>query len=78
MRGVGRCIYDPTLDDLGRENFSYFMDPRHIFPMVMEGEDMKTHSPARPPEKYVLYRSVTWTGALITNKLNCHGVYEAA
>lgn len=78
MRGVGECVYDPTLDDLGRSNFMYFLDPRHLHLRVMDGEDMKAHMPARPPEKYVLYRSVTWTGTLMANKLNCHGVYELA
>jgi hypothetical protein len=28
------------------------------------------HTPARPPEKYVLYRAVTFTGALCANRLN--------
>jgi hypothetical protein len=78
MRGVGKVQYDPTLDDLNRTNFCYFIDPSHLNLYVMEGEDMKKHSPARPPEKYVIYRGVTWTGALVGRKLNCHGVYEAA
>lgn len=78
MRGVGQVQYDPTLDDLGRNNFCYFLDTRHLQLYVMDGEDMKKHSPARPPEKYVLYRGVTWTGALVSRKLNAHGVYEAA
>lgn len=78
MRGVGKIQYDPTLDDLDRENFAYFIDTRHIYPYVMEGEDMKKHSPARPPSQYVLYRGVTWTGTMIMRKANCHAVYEAA
>jgi hypothetical protein len=78
MRGVGTFQYDPTLDDLGLTNFCYFLDPRHLVLRPMDGEDMKQHSPARPPEKYVLYRGVTWTGGLIADQLNCHGVYEAA
>jgi hypothetical protein len=78
MRGVGKIQYDPTLDDLGRSNFAYFIDTKHLYPYVMEGEDMKKHSPARPPEKYVLYRGVTWTGTIICRKMNAHGVYEAA
>src|SRR3546814_12913880 len=53
MRGVGTFVYDPTLDDLGREDFIYFIDPRHLFLMVMEGEDMKTHAPARSEERRV-------------------------
>lgn len=78
MRGVGTIKYDPTLDDLGRSNFCYFIDPRKLYLMVMQNEDMKVHNPARPPEKYVLYRGVTWTGTMIATKMNCHGVYEAA
>lgn len=78
MRGIGKIKYDPTLDNLSRSNFAYFIDPRHLFSYVMEGEDMKTHSPARPAAQYVLYRGVTWTGAVTGRKLNCHGVYEAA
>lgn len=78
MRGVGTIKYDPTLDDLGRTNFCYFIDTRHLQLMVMQGEDMKVHNPARPPEKYVLFRGVTWTGTMICKKMNCHAVYEAA
>lgn len=78
MRGVGSFVYDPTLDDLGMNNFALFVDPRHIMLQVMDGEDMKQHSPARPASKYVLYRGVTWTGTLMANKLNAHGIYEAA
>lgn len=78
MRGLGTIQYDPTLDDMGFQNRCYILDTRHIFPMVMDGEDMKQHSPERPPEKYVLYRGVTWTGAIVCRKMNCHGVYEAA
>lgn len=78
MTGVGDCLYDPTLDDLGRSKFGYLIDMRHMFPYVMEGEDMKTHNPARPANQYVLYRGVTWTGALTARKLNCHEVIEVA
>lgn len=78
MRGVGTVQYDPTLDDLGFGNYCYFLDPNHMFLDVMDGEDWKQHAPARPPEKYVLYRGLTWTGGLVADQLNCHGVYEAA
>lgn len=78
MRGVGTVQYDPTLDDLGLGAYCYFLDPRHVFLDVMDGEDWKQHAPARPPEKYVLYRGLTWTGGLVADQLNCHGVYEAA
>jgi len=78
MKGVGSITYDPTLDDLGRTNFAYFIDPRHLHMYVMEDEDMKKHSPARPAAQYVLYRGVTYTGAMVLRKANAHGVYEAA
>jgi hypothetical protein len=78
MTGIGDCMYDPTLDDLGRSNFCYLLDTRHLIPYVMEGEDMKTHNPARPAAQYVMYRGVTWTGALTARKLNCHSVIETA
>lgn len=74
--GLGTCTYEPTLDDLNRQNFCYMIDPRDIMLMTMEGEDMKKHNPARPPEKYVYYQAVTYTGTLIAKKLNSHGVYE--
>jgi hypothetical protein len=76
LPGLGTCEYDPTLDDLGREEFCYMLDLRDINLMVMQGEDMKKHNPARPPEKYVYYQAVTWTGTVIAKKLNSHGVYE--
>lgn len=75
MRGVGDFMYDPTLDDLGLSNYIYLIDPRHLYLMVMDGEEWKTHSPARPPEKYVLYRSITWTGGMVCDRRNVHGVY---
>ena len=46
--------------------------------MVMEGEDMKKHNPARPEDKYVMYRAMTWTGGLIINQRNANGVYSIA
>lgn len=78
MRGVGDFIYDPSLDDLSRSNFCYILDSRHIYPMVMDGEDMKQHNPARPYDQYVLYRALTWTGGMVAKQLNSSGVYEAA
>jgi hypothetical protein len=70
--------YDPTLDDIGRQKYCYVLDTRYIKPMVMEGEDMKKHFPARPENKYVFYRAMTYIGGLICNKRNAHGVYSIA
>lgn len=78
MRDLGDIMYDPTLDDLGRSKYAYGIDTRHLYPYVMDGEDMKVHKPARPPEKYVLYRGVTWTGAIIGRKMNSHLVASIA
>lgn len=77
LNGLGDFNYDPTLDDLGQSDFLYIIDSKNLMLKVMEGEDMTQHSPDRPPEKYVLYRGVTWTGGLIARKLNSMGVYQA-
>ncbi len=78
MRGIGTFEYDPTLDDLGYTNRCYMLDLKHIHARVMEGEDRKTHNPARPYNQYVLYRAMTWTGGLVGNQFNGCGVYEVA
>jgi hypothetical protein len=70
--------YDPTLDDDGLAKYGYVLDSKTICPMVMEGEDMKQHNPARPEDKYVIYRAVTWTGGLICKQRNANGVYSIA
>lgn len=73
-----KFVYDPTLDLLSRSKYAYLLDPKTIFPMVMDGEDMKQHSPARPESQYVMYRAVTWTGGLICEQRNANGVYSIA
>jgi hypothetical protein len=70
--------YEPLLDDLGKQKFGYWMDMSKINLQVMDGEDRKIHTPARPPEKYVLFRAITTTAALTASQLNCHGVYSIA
>lgn len=77
MMGVGDFAYDPTLDDIGESDRAYFIDPTNIRLYVMEGEDRKQHSPARPYDQYTLYRGVTWTGGLTGKQLNGCGVYQA-
>jgi hypothetical protein len=44
----------------------------------MDGEDGKQHNPARPENKYVVYRAVTWTMALTARQRNSAGVYSIA
>jgi hypothetical protein len=78
MAGVGKFLYDPSLDDMSRSKFAYFIDTKNVQLKVMDGEDRKTHSPARPATQYVMYRSMTWTGGLVAKQLNGCGVYEVA
>lgn len=76
--------YDPTMDDIGTTlggltDYSkrcFVMDSSKINLMYMEGEKMKRHSPARPADQYVMYRSITTTAVLGATQLNCHGVYQ--
>lgn len=68
--------YDPTLDDLSKSKYCYVLDTRHIYLDTMDGEDMKTHTPTRPADQYVMYRAMTYTGGLVADQMNCHGVYE--
>lgn len=70
--------YEPLLDDLGFSKYGYVLDTNAIQLRPMEGEEFKMHTPARPPEKYVLYRAVTWTGGLVANRLNTSGAYSIA
>lgn len=77
FKGVN-IVYDPTLDDLGKNKYGYVLDQSKIYPMVMDGEDQKAHTPARPADRFVLYRSITWTGGLVAKQLNCHGIYSIA
>jgi hypothetical protein len=78
MRGVGSFQYDPTLDDLGLSDYCYFLDPTKLYMMNMEGEDMKKHYPARPHDQYVIFQGVTFTGMIVVEQMNAHGVYQAA
>lgn len=68
--------YDPTLDDLSEQARCYILDMKSIYPMMMQGEYMKKHNPARPEDKYVLYRAVTLTGGLVVKQRNTSGVYK--
>jgi hypothetical protein len=78
MRGVGTFQYDPTLDDLGEARRCYVIDTKHLTLHPMEGEENKMLNPERPYNYLVFIRSMTWTGALGANQLNCHGIYDVA
>lgn len=77
LAGV-QFTYDPTLDDLGWAKRCYVLDTSKIHFRPLEGDDMRPHYPERSPDKYVYYRAVTMTAALLTVQRNCHGVYAFA
>lgn len=68
--------YDPTLDDEGLSKYLYILDMKVICPMYMQDERMKRHSPARPADKYVVYRAITDTCGLVCKQRNTSGVYS--
>lgn len=78
LRGLGDFVYDPTLDDLGLSDRLYVLDMDAIKLMPMEGEENRTHNPARPYNQYALYRAMTWTGGLTAQQLNSSGTYQAS
>lgn len=78
INGLGTFVYDPTLDTLSKSKFAYFIDTNAINLMVIEGEDMKRHNPARPHDRMVIYKSVTWAGGLVARQLNTSMVVEIA
>lgn len=71
-------MYDPTLDDIGESKRLYLLDTTKIHPMVIQGEKNKKHTPARPENKYVFYRAVTYMGGLVCKQRNANGVYAFA
>lgn len=71
-------LYDPTLDDDGRAKFGYLWDSRHIYLMAMQDEWKRQHTPSRPPNQFVLYRSLTCTGQVVAQQRNSALVVEIA
>lgn len=67
--------YDPTLDDLGMSKRLYIPDMGAIRLRPIKNENMKRHNPARPANKYVLYKAVTWMGGMTCDRRNTSGVY---
>jgi hypothetical protein len=70
--------YDPTLDTLGKSKRCYWFDNRDIYLVKMQDEWRHQHSPARPPDKYVLYRGITSTGQMCARRLNSAAVIDIA
>jgi hypothetical protein len=63
-------IYDPTLDDLGLAKRAYWLDTSKLMLMCMEDEWMHKHTPARPANQFIMYRSITSTCQLIGKQFN--------
>ncbi len=70
--------YDPTLDDMGMSKRCYWLDTSKIFLMAMQGEWRKDHSPARPADQFIVYKSITSTGQLVASQLNSSIVMDIA
>ena len=70
--------YDPTLDDEGEAKYLYIIDTAAIYPMYMDGERNKRHSPARPHDKYVMYRAITDVVGLVCRQRNTSGIVTIA
>ena len=68
--------YDPTLDDLGLSKRCYWFDPKKIFLVQMTDEWRKDHTPARPANQFVLYKSITSTGQMVATQRNSSLVIE--
>lgn len=77
FQGVS-VMYDPTLDDLELSKRAYIWDDRDIMLYAMQNEWNRQHSPARPHDRFVLYRSVTCTGQMVCRRRNSALVIDIA
>jgi hypothetical protein len=68
--------HDWTLDQMGFGKRCYIWDDSTLFLMKMEQEWNKPHSPPRPPSQYVLYKSITSTGQVVSTQLNNAAVID--
>lgn len=68
--------YTPTLDDLGLSKYCFVLDMNSINFRVVDNNWMKMHHPARPAEKYTLYKAITAVGGITCNQRNTSGVFS--
>ncbi len=73
-------VWDPTMDDLGRNKFCYAIDmsKRGLQLLYMDGQKYKKHNPARPYDRMVMYNGISMTAVMVARQLNTSGVYEIA
>ena len=69
-------LYDPTLDDLGKSKRAYWFDTKNIFLDAMEDEWLHQHTPARPANQFIMYRSITSTGQIVAKQRNSSVVID--
>jgi len=65
-----KFIYDPSLDDQSLQKRCYWLDTKGVFLMCMDGEWNRAHTPARPSNQFVMYRSITCTGQMVARQCN--------
>lgn len=70
--------YDPTLDDLSLAKYCYVIDMKRVKLWYMAGEKKKRTNPARPYDRYVMYRGLTTTAVMAARQLNTSAVYTIA
>lgn len=76
LPGLPPIVHEPALDDLGLQDYFYIIDTDAVALVMLEGDDMTVHMPARPYDRMAGYKSITWTGMIAANKLNSSGVYQ--
>ena len=71
-------VYDPTLDDLGREKFAYIWDSSDIKLYTLEGDWKRRRTPKRPFNQFVFHQSLLCTGQMTVRRRNSAAVVEIA
>lgn len=85
FKGV-EIVWDPTFEALDAllapatawTKRAYFVNSKHIRLRPAQGAEWVQRSPARPYDKYVHFRAMTWTGGLTCNRRNAHAVVAIA
>lgn len=70
--------YDPDMDTAGLGKYCFAIDSRKLQLYAMDQEWEKTHNPARPYDKFVIYRSMTTTCGLVMTQRNAHAIFSIA
>jgi len=78
LKGLGKFVWEPMLDQLGEGKRCYVLDSRKIKLRPIEDEDDKTLTPVRPYNYLVFLHNITWSGSMMASQLNCQGVYSLA